>query len=110
MTKDSTKEGQPSHPGTYVKGEVLEPLELSVTEAAEALGITRSALSTFLNGHSALSPEMGLRIEKAFGVSMDNLMRLQCSFDIAEARKREGDVRVLPYRPMQRPKRQGKLF
>jgi hypothetical protein len=41
---------------------------------------------------------------------MDNLMRLQCSFDIAEARKREGDVRVLPYRPMQRPKRQGKLF
>jgi antitoxin HigA-1 len=87
----------PSHPGAFVKTEIIAPLGLSVTEAARALGVTRPALSTFLNERSSLSPEMALRIEKAFGVSMDTLMRMQNSHDIAQARKREGEIRVAPY-------------
>lgn len=84
----------PPHPGGFVRTEIIEPLELSVTGAAGALGVTRTALSTFLNERSSLSPEMALRIEKAFGVSMDTLMRMQNSFDIAAARRREGAISV----------------
>jgi addiction module HigA family antidote len=85
---------RPPHPGGFVKTEIIEPLALSVTEAAGALGITRAALSAFLNERSSLSPDMALRIEKAFGVSMDTLMRMQNSFDIARAREREGEIKV----------------
>lgn len=84
----------PAHPGAFVKADIIDPLNLSVTDAAEVLGITRAALSSFLNGRSSLSPEMALRIEKAFGMSMDTLMRMQCSFDIAQARKRAGEINV----------------
>ena len=84
----------PPHPGGFVKTEIIEPLGLTVTAAATALGITRTALSTFLNGRSALSPEMALRIEKAFGVSMETLMRMQNSYDISQARLKEADIRV----------------
>ena len=87
----------PPHPGGFVRTEIVEPMELSVTDAAKALGITRAALSAFLNEHSSLSPDMALRIEKAFGVSMDTLMRMQNSYDIAQARKREGDIDVSRY-------------
>ncbi|MEQ1515430.1 MAG: HigA family addiction module antitoxin [Usitatibacteraceae bacterium] len=84
----------PAHPGCFVKSEIIEPLGLSVTAAAQALGVTRATLSTLLNEHSQLSSEMALRIEKAFGVSMDTLMRMQNSYDIAQARKREGEIKV----------------
>ncbi len=84
----------PPHPGGFVRTEIIEPMALSVTEAARGLGITRQALSKFLNESASLSPEMALRIEKAFGVSMDTLMRMQNSYDIAQARKREGDIKV----------------
>jgi antitoxin HigA-1 len=87
----------PPHPGSFVRAEIIEPAELSVTAAAEALGVTRPALSSFLNERSSLSPDMALRIEKAFGVSMDTLMRMQSSYDIAQARKREGDIKVARY-------------
>ena len=63
------------------------------------LGVSRPALSTFLNGRSDLSGTMALRIEKAFGIKMDTLMRMQASYDIAHARMREGDIRVERYRP-----------
>jgi antitoxin HigA-1 len=89
----------PAHPGGFVKTEIIEPLGLSVTGAAQALGITRAALSTFLNERAALSPDMAIRIEKAFGVSMETLMRMQNSFDIAQARKRETDIIVARYVP-----------
>ena len=89
----------PPHPGSFVRSEVVEPLELSVTAAASALGVTRAALSTLLNERSSLSPEMALRIEKAFGVSMDTLMRMQNSYDIARTRRREGEIKVGRYRP-----------
>jgi addiction module HigA family antidote len=87
----------PAHPGGFVKTEIIAPLDLSVTDAARVLGITRAALSAFLNERAALSPDMALRIEKAFGVSMDTLMRMQNSFDIAQARKREGEISVARY-------------
>lgn len=84
----------PAHPGGFVKHEIIEPHGLSVTDAARILGVTRPALSALLNERAALSPEMALRIEKAFGVSMDTLMRMQNSYDIAQARKREGEIDV----------------
>jgi len=89
----------PPHPGGFVKSEIIEPLGLSVTAAAQALGVTRATLSTLLNEHSQLSPDMALRVEKAFGVSMDTLMRMQNSYDIAQARKRAGEINVAPYQP-----------
>ncbi|MDE2463087.1 MAG: HigA family addiction module antidote protein [Alphaproteobacteria bacterium] len=84
----------PAHPGGFIKHEIIEPLGLSVTAAADVLGVTRATLSTLLNERAHLSPEMALRIEKAFGVSMDTLMRMQNSYDIAQARKREGEIKV----------------
>jgi addiction module HigA family antidote len=95
---------EPAHPGSFVKAEIIEGHGLSVTDTAKALGITRAALSAFINEHSDLSPEMALRLEKAFGVSMDTLMRMQNSYDIAQARKREHEIKVPPYQG--RPARQ----
>src|SRR4051812_40199209 len=88
----------PAHPGGFVKSEIVEALELSVTDAAKALGVTRPALSALLNERAALSSEMALRIEKAFGVSMDTLMRMQNSYDIAQARRRAGQIKVARFR------------
>ncbi len=85
---------QPAHPGGFIKHEIIDPLELTVTSAAEALGVTRAALSALLNERANLSPEMALRVEKAFGVSMDTLMRMQTSFDIARTRKFQGRIKV----------------
>jgi addiction module HigA family antidote len=87
----------PAHPGGFVKSEIIEAVGLTVTDAAKALGVTRPALSALLNERAHLSPEMAIRIEKAFGVSMDTLMRMQNSYDIAEARKREGEIKVAPF-------------
>jgi addiction module HigA family antidote len=87
----------PAHPGGFVKSEIVEALGLTVTGAARALGVTRPALSALLNERASLSPEMALRIEKVFGVSMDTLMRMQTSYDIARARKRGGDIELAPF-------------
>ena len=84
----------PPHPGEVIRHEVLEPLRLSVTRAAEVLHVTRPALSKVLNGRSALTPEMALRIEKAFGPRMDHLMRMQLAFDLAHTRKRSDEIQV----------------
>lgn len=88
----------PAHPGGFIKHEILEPLGLSVTAAAEVLGVTRATLSTLLNERAHLSPEMALRVEKAFGVSMDTLMRMQNSYDIAQTRKRQGEIKVTRFK------------
>jgi addiction module HigA family antidote len=88
---------EPAHPGGFVKHEVIMPHGLSVTEAAAVLRVTRPALSALLNEGADLSPEMALRIEKAFGVSMDTLMRMQSSYDIGQARKKEGEIKVKRY-------------
>ncbi len=87
----------PAHPGGFVKHEIIEPLELSVTDAAKVLGVTRPALSALLNERAALSSEMALRIEKAFGVSMETLMRMQNSFDIARTRLKADEIVVARY-------------
>lgn len=87
----------PAHPGGFIRQEIIEPLGLSVTAAAQVLGVTRAALSTLLNERAHLSPEMALRVEKAFGVSMDTLMRMQNSYDIALTRKREREIKVVPF-------------
>jgi len=87
----------PAHPGRFIKSEIIEGFGLSITAAATALGVTRAALSALVNERAQLSPEMALRIEKAFGVSMDTLMRMQNSFDIAKARQREAEIEVAPF-------------
>lgn len=85
---------KPAHPGAFIRREILEPLGLTVTRAAEALGVTRLALSALLNQRASLSPEMALRVEKAFGVRMDTLLRMQAAYDIACAREREREIKV----------------
>lgn len=85
---------RPPHPGDFIRTEIIEPAGLTVTAAATALKVSRPALSSLLNGKASLSGEMALRIEKAFGVRMETLMRMQSSFDIAETRKREGKIHL----------------
>jgi len=87
----------PPHVGGLIRRQVIEPLGLTVTEAAKVLGVGRQALSSLLNGKAALTSEMGLRVEKAFGPKMEHLMRMQLAFDLAEARKTEHGVRVKRY-------------
>ncbi|HXQ68732.1 MAG TPA: HigA family addiction module antitoxin [Alphaproteobacteria bacterium] len=94
---------RPAHPGEFVRTEVIEPLALSVTDAAKLLGVTRPALSALLNGRAALSPEMALRIEKAFGPKMDTLLRMQTSYEIARLRERERSIKVKRYVAVPRP-------
>lgn len=90
----------PPHPGDFIRTEVIQPAGLSVTAAAAALRVSRPALSSLLNGRADLSGDMALRIEKAFGVKMDTLMRLQVAYDIAQTRKREREIRVRRIHPV----------
>lgn len=89
----------PSHPGAFIRDEILEDLGLSVSRAAEALGVRRATLSDLVNGKAAVSPEMALRVEKAFGVSMDTLLRMQAAFDAHVMRQRSADIVVERFAP-----------
>lgn len=84
----------PPHPGDFIKTEIVEAAGLTVTAAARALRVSRPALSSLLNGKADLSGEMALRIEKAFGVRMETLMRMQSAYDIAQTRKTAGKIRI----------------
>lgn len=95
-----TRIARPAHPGQFIRMEIMEPLGLSVTAAAKILGVTRPALSTLLNGHASLSPDMALGVEKAFGPKMDTLLRMQTAYEIAEARGRAGEIKVKRYTPV----------
>lgn len=99
MTDTGLRLKNPPHPGGFIRRNVIEGHGLSVTEGADALGVTRPTLSQLLNERTRLSPEMALRIEKAFGISMETLMRMQNSYDIAQARSREGEINVKPFIP-----------
>jgi addiction module HigA family antidote len=88
----------PPHPGDFIRTEIIESAGLSVTDAAKALHVSRPALSGLPNSKADLSGDMALRIEKAFGVKMDTLMRMQSSYDIARTRKREKEIRVRRFR------------
>jgi addiction module HigA family antidote len=96
-----------AHPGGFVKHEIIDPLGLSVTRAAEVLGVMRARLSTLLNERARLSPEMAVRIKKAFGVSLDTLMRMQNSYDIAQARARASQINVAPFNAAAEPQAAG---
>ncbi|MGH8565616.1 MAG: HigA family addiction module antitoxin [Gammaproteobacteria bacterium] len=89
----------PPHPGDFLRMEVLEPHQLNVTQAAELLGVRRATLSDLLNGNAALSPEMALRWDKAFGVSMEMMLRMQAAYDAAQMRQLAGSVKVKRYEP-----------
>jgi addiction module HigA family antidote len=84
----------PPHPADFIRTEIIQPAGLSVTAAAAALLVSRPALSSLLNRSANLSGDMALRIEKAFGVKMDTLMRMQASYDIAQTPEREKKIRV----------------
>ncbi|MGA0544441.1 HigA family addiction module antitoxin [Brevundimonas sp. VNH65] len=84
------------HPGLWLKAEIIGPRDLSVTAAAEGLGVTRQAMSSLLNGHAGVSAEMAIRFEKAFGLSADTLLRMQAAHDLAQARARSDEIKVSP--------------
>ena len=84
------------HVGDWLKTEVVEPYGLSVTTAADKLGVSRQAMSKLLNGRAGLSAEMAIRFEKAFRISADTLMRMQTRYDLAQARAHEGDIHIEP--------------
>jgi addiction module HigA family antidote len=85
------------HPSSFVKTEIIDPLNFSVKDAATVLDITRQTLASFLYQQSDLSPDMAIRIDKIFGVSMEPLMQVQNAFDIAKARA--GEIDVETYQP-----------
>lgn len=84
----------PVHPGRIVRHDCLEPLGLSVTEGAKALGITRQALNNLVNEKSGISPEMAIRLSKAFGSTPETWLQLQMNYELAEARKQEDKIKV----------------
>ncbi|MCZ6633523.1 MAG: HigA family addiction module antitoxin [bacterium] len=90
---------KPSHPGSFIRTEIVEELGLSIAKAAEILDVRRATVSDLLNEKAALSAEMALRIEKAFGVSMDMLLRMQAWFDAFEMREKAGEIDVERYVP-----------
>jgi addiction module HigA family antidote len=101
MSEAPTKIGmKPPHPGRFIREEILDELDLSIARAADVLGVRRATLSDLVNGKAALSPEMALRIEKAFGVSMDMLLRLQAWHDGHTMRERAGEIDVKRYGPV----------
>lgn len=100
MDESITKIGMtPPHPGTFIREEILDELGLPITKAAEVLGVRRATLSELINGNSALSPEMALRIEKAFGVDMSMLLRMQAWHDAHAMRARAGEINVKRFEP-----------
>ncbi len=100
MADDSIKVNMtPSHPGDFIRTEVIDELGLNVTRTAQILGVRRATLSALLNGNAALSAEMALRIEKAFGVSMDMLLRMQAWHDASQMRSRASEIAVQRYEP-----------
>ena len=84
----------PPHPGRIVRQECLEALGLSVTEAAKVLDVTRQTLNNLVNEKAAISPEMAIRLEKAFGSTADTWLRMQAAYDLAQARKNADQINV----------------
>ena len=89
----------PPHPGRSIKDACLEPLQLSVTEGAKVLGVTRHTLSRVINGQSGISPDMAIRLEKAGWSNADHWLRLQTAYELAQARKHQDQIQVERYEP-----------
>jgi addiction module HigA family antidote len=99
MTDKGIRMKNPAHPGRFVRTIILEGHDLSVTEAAKALGVSRIALSRLVNEQSSLSADMAIRLDKAFGADMETLMRMQNSYDIALAKRNVAKIKIKPFRP-----------
>jgi antitoxin HigA-1 len=84
----------PPHPGLSVRHDCLEPLNLNVTEAAKKLGVSRKQLSDIVNGRSGISPAMAIRLDKAFGGGAETWLRLQAAYDLAQAMRQAGRIKV----------------
>jgi antitoxin HigA-1 len=98
MARKGIKIGmKPSHPGAFIRTEVIDVLGLSVSKAAEVLGVRRATLSDLLHEKSTLTPEMALRMEKAFHLNMDMLLKMQAWFDATEMRKQAKKIKIAPY-------------
>jgi antitoxin HigA-1 len=89
----------PPHPGDLIRTEIIEALGLNVSKASEILKVRRATLSDLLHGKAALTPEMALRIEKAFGPDMNHLLRMQLAYDVARTRRHSRDIAVKRYVP-----------
>lgn len=98
MARKGIKIGMtPSHPGSFIKTEILDELGLSVTKAADILGVRRATFSDLVHEKAALSPEMALRLEKAFHLKMEMLLQMQAWYDGTEMRKQAGKIKISPY-------------
>jgi addiction module HigA family antidote len=84
----------PPHPGEHIRHDCIEPLGLSITAAAEALGVARQTLNNVINGKSGISPEMAIRLSKAFGGSPDVWLAMQMAYDLAQAQKNANRIKV----------------
>jgi antitoxin HigA-1 len=95
---------EPPHPGLAVRHDCLEPLGLTVTDGARVLGVSRQALNSLVNGKAGISPEMAIRLDKAFGGTADAWLALQTAYDLAQAKKSASNITVKRYvaRPRQR--------
>ena len=90
---------KPTHPGLIIKQDCLEPLGLSVTEAAQVLGVTRPTISKLVNGRAAVSPEMAIRLSKAFGSTPEFWLKLQLNYDLAQVTANADNIKVKRYEP-----------
>lgn len=90
----------PPHPGDLIRTEIIEALGLTVSKAAEIVKVRRATLSDLLRGKAALTPEMALRIEKAFGPDMDHLLRMQLAYDVSRTRQHANDIKIKRYVPV----------
>ena len=84
------------HPGPWLKRQIVEPRGVNIKALAEHLAVSRQNLSNLLNGHTALSAEMAIRFEKAFGLNAETLLRMQGAYDLAQVRAYEHDIKVAP--------------
>lgn len=89
----------PPHPGSLIRTEIIEAVGLSVTDAADVLKVRRATLSDLLNGKAALSADMALRLEKAFGPAMEHLLEMQLAYDVAQTRSRADEIVIQRYEP-----------
>jgi addiction module HigA family antidote len=89
----------PPHPGQAVRYDCLEPLGLSVTAGAAALGVSRQALNNLVNGKAGITPEMAIRLDKAFGGGAETWLRMQSSYDLAQAMRTANSIKVKRYTP-----------
>ena len=90
----------PPHPGRSIRTACLEPFGLTVTDGAKILGVTRQAINNVVNGKSAISPEMAIRLSKAFGGTPEVWLKMQLAYDLAQAKKKRARIKVKRYKPV----------